>query len=255
MAKANAFSRLFDHDVVAINITLLRVNFKLESIIKSTAILIPALNAECSLAELVNRLRNVVGNVQIVVVDDGSTDLTNEVAASIGAVVLRHEKNRGKGAALQTGFEFLKNQSEIDFILTMDADLQHQPEDVPIFLIVQQKTNADIVIGWRKKIRTRMPVHRKLSNAITSVLVGIRSGVKIKDSQCGFRLIRRSVIESIQLESAGYEAETEFLIKAARRGFKIEFVPVQTIYGTEKSYMTHWATTVNFIKTIFRKYE
>ena len=78
--------------------------------------------------------------------------------------------------------------------------------------------------------------------------------MKIKDSQCGFRLIRRSVVESVRLETTGYEAETEFLIKAARRGFTIEFVPVQTVYGKEKSYMTHWATTMNFIKVIIRNY-
>jgi glycosyltransferase involved in cell wall biosynthesis len=221
----------------------------------TVAVLIPAFNAEYSLAEIVNRLHHAIGNVEIVVVDDGSIDRTNEIAASVGAVVLRHQKNCGKGAALQTGFDFLNKQIDIEFILTMDADLQHQPEDVPKFLLAQQKTNADIVIGWRERIGTRMPVHRRLSNTITSALVGMRTGVKIKDSQCGFRLIRRSVIESVRLESTGYEAETEFLIKAARRGFTIEFVPVQTIYGKEKSYMTYWATTMNFIKVIFRKYE
>jgi len=222
---------------------------------KTIAVLIPAFNAEYSLAELLHRLRNTIGNVQIIVVDDGSTDKTNEVAHSVGAVVLSHDLNRGKGAALQTGFDYVCRQTGIEFILTMDADLQHRPEEVPPFLLVQQKTNADIVIGWRERIGTRMPVHRKLSNTITSLLVGIRTGVKIKDSQCGFRLVRRSVLEHVHLESNGYEAETEFLIKAARRGCKIEFVPVQTIYGAEKSYMTHWATTVNFIKVIFRKYE
>jgi glycosyltransferase involved in cell wall biosynthesis len=224
-------------------------------ITKTIAVLIPAFNAECSLAELIHRLRHTIDNMQIVVVDDGSTDRTSEIAASVGAVVLRHQTNCGKGAALQTGFDFLNTQIEIEFILTMDADLQHQPEDVPKFLLAQQKTNADIVIGWRKRIGTRMPMHRILSNTITSTMVGMRSGVKIKDSQCGFRFIRRSVIERVRLGSTGYEAETEFLIKAARRGFKIEFVPVQTIYGKEKSYMTHWATTMNFIKVIFRKYE
>jgi glycosyltransferase involved in cell wall biosynthesis len=223
-------------------------------ITKTFVVLIPAFNAEHSLAELVSRLRSAIGDVQIIIVDDGSTDQTNEVAASIGAVVLRHEKNCGKGAALQTGFDFINKQAGIEFVLTMDADLQHQPEDVPKFLLVQQKTNADIVIGWRDRIGTRMPIHRRLSNTITSALVGIRIGVKIRDSQCGFRLIRRSVIECIQLESSGYEAETEFLIKAAQRGFTIEVVPVQTIYGGEKSHMTHWTTTVNFIKVIFRKY-
>jgi glycosyltransferase involved in cell wall biosynthesis len=222
---------------------------------KTIAVLIPAFNAENSLAELVHRLHNSIGDVQIVVVDDGSTDRTKEVAASSGAAVLRHEENRGKGAALQTGFDFLNTQAGIEFILTMDADLQHQPEDAPKFLLAQQKTGADIVIGWRERIGTRMPVLRKLSNTITSALVGIRTGTKIKDSQCGFRFIRRSVIGHIRLDSTGYEAETEFLIKAAHRGFTIDFVPVQTIYGEEKSYMTHWATTVNFIKVIIRNYK
>ena len=221
----------------------------------TTAVLIPALNAESSLAELVHRLRAAIGAAEIVVVDDGSTDRTNEVAGSVGAVVLRHAGNRGKGAALQTGFEYLRTQPGIDFIVTMDADLQHAPEDVPKFFLLQQRTDADIVIGWRERIGTRMPVHRRLSNSVTSALVGIKAGVPIKDSQCGFRLLRRSVMEHVQIESAGYEAETEFLIKAARRGYQIEFVPVQTIYGTEKSYMTHWATTVNFIKVILRNYE
>ena len=224
-------------------------------IAETIAVCIPAFNAEHSLAELITRVRHAIGNVQIIVVDDGSTDRTNEIASSVGAVVLRHQMNFGKGTALQTGFDFFKKQTGVEFILTMDADLQHQPEDIPKFFFAQQKTNADIVIGWRERIGTRMPVHRRLSNAITSSLVGIRTGVKIKDSQCGFRLIHRNVIEHVQLESPGYEAETEFLIKAARRGFKIEFVPVQTIYGKEKSYMTHWATTVNFIKVLFRNYE
>jgi glycosyltransferase involved in cell wall biosynthesis len=106
---------------------------------KTIALVIPAFNAESSLAELVNRLHNAIGDVQIIVVDDGSSDRTNEVAISVGAVVLRHQKNRGKGAALQTGFDFLNKQAEIEFILTMDADLQHQPEDVPKFFLVQQK--------------------------------------------------------------------------------------------------------------------
>jgi glycosyltransferase involved in cell wall biosynthesis len=224
-------------------------------ITNTIAVLIPAFNAESSLAELVRRLRTAMGNIPIVVVDDGSTDRTSEVAGSLGAVVLQHEKNRGKGSAIQTGFDYLCQQPGIEFVLTMDADLQHSPDDVSKFLAAQQQTNADIVIGWRGRTGTRMPVHRRLSNSLTSALVGLRTGIKMKDSQCGFRLIRRSVIEMTKLESAGYEAETEFLIKAARHGSKIEFVPVQTIYGTEKSHMTHWTTTVNFVKIIFRNYK
>jgi glycosyltransferase involved in cell wall biosynthesis len=226
----------------------------MESRIKSFAVLIPAYNAEASLSELISRLHKVAGDVQIIVVDDGSVDQTCDVAVSLGVTLLQHKKNRGKGAALQTGFEWVKHLIGIDYIFTVDADLQHQPEDIPKFLALQRQTGADIIIGWRERRGTRMPVHRRLSNTITSSLVGMRTGITIKDSQCGFRMIRRSVLERIQLESAGYEAETELLLKAARAGCSIDFVPVHTVYGNEKSYMTHWTTTRNFIKVLFRDY-
>jgi len=226
----------------------------MESTISAIAVLIPAYNAEASLSELVHRLREVAGEVQVIVVDDGSMDRTGEVAVSLGASLLQHERNRGKGAALQTGFQWVKNLAGIEFVLTIDADLQHQPEDIPKFLEMQHRTGADIIVGWRERRGTGMPLHRMLSNTITSSLVGIRTGIAIKDSQCGFRLIRKSVLGQIQLESAGYEAETEFLLKAAREGCTIDFVPVCTVYGNEKSYMTHWTTTKNFIKVLFREY-
>jgi|WetSurMetagenome_2_1015567.scaffolds.fasta_scaffold167148_2 glycosyltransferase involved in cell wall biosynthesis len=226
----------------------------MDSLVGLTSVLIPAYNAGTFLEELVIRLRRSVGDIQIIVVDDGSADTTAEIARLVGATILRHDRNRGKGAALQTGFDYLKKQSDVEFIITLDADLQHQPEDIQKFFNTQRHTGADIVIGWRERTGTKMPMHRIFSNTLTSALVSFRTGMKIKDSQCGFRLIRKSVLDSLQLETDGYEAETELLIKAARLKFKIEFVPVCTIYGAEKSYMTHWATTMNFIKVLFRKY-
>jgi glycosyltransferase involved in cell wall biosynthesis len=141
-----------------------------------------------------------------------------------------------------------------DFVLTMDADLQHVPEDIPNFIAVQKETEADMVIGCRQRTGTHMPIHRRISNAITSKLVGIRTGIRIQDSQCGFRLIRRKVLEDVSAVLPGYEAETEFLIKAAKRGYRIAWAPVQTVYGKEKSYMTHWKTTVNFLKVLLKEY-
>jgi glycosyltransferase involved in cell wall biosynthesis len=226
----------------------------MDPIVNSIYVLIPAYNAGTSLEELVTRLHHSIGDTKIIVVDDGSTDNTAKIARLNGATVLQHEKNRGKGAALRTGFDFLKKMTDVKFILALDADLQHQPEDIKKFFSTQQSTDADIVIGWRKRAGTKMPIHRILSNTLTSALVSLKTGMKIKDSQCGFRLIRKSVLENIQLETDGYEAETEFLIKAALLKFKIEFVPIITLYGGEKSYMTHWETTMNFIKVILRKY-
>lgn len=216
--------------------------------------LIPAFNAESSLAELISLVRRSAGLTQVLVVDDGSTDRTGDIAAASGATVVRHAMNQGKGAALQTGFDYIRRLSNIDCIVTLDADLQHRPEDVPKLFAAQRLSNADIVIGRRKKLGTGMPISRVLSNTITSALVGARTGYRISDSQCGFRLIRRHVLERVRLESPGFEAETEFLIKSARQGFRIEFVPIRTVYANEKSHMTNWATTVNFIKVLLREY-
>ncbi len=216
--------------------------------------LVPAFNAELSIGELLARLKRTASSLRVLVVDDGSTDRTNEIAAMAQSTIVRHETNRGKGAALQTGFDRIRQLSDIDFILTVDADLQHRPEDIPELFAAQRASNADIVVGRRSRIGTGMPIARILSNTITSALVGLRTGSRISDSQCGFRLIRRQVLDRVRLESSGFEAETEFLIKSARQGFRIEFAPVHTVYAREKSHMTHWTTTVNFIKVLFREY-
>ena len=216
--------------------------------------LIPAFNAESSIAEVIGALGRIVEPMRVLVVDDGSTDKTSEVAATARATIVQHKTNRGKGAALQTGFDYIRGLSNIEFILTMDADLQHRPEDVPKLFEAQQLSNADIVVGRRSRIGTGMPIARILSNTITSALVGLRTGYRISDSQCGFRLIRRCVLDRVRLESSGFEAETEFLIKSARQGFRIEFAPIHTVYAREKSHMTHWTTTVNFLKVLFREY-
>jgi glycosyltransferase involved in cell wall biosynthesis len=220
--------------------------------IASTTVLISAFNASRSLPQLITRLRKVLPGIFILVVDDGSTDGTAVVARQLQTTIIRHSINKGKGAALQTGFQYVLQNLSTKYILTMDADLQHVPEDAPKFFETLQQTNADIIVGSRQRIGTKMPIHRRISNAITSFMVGTRTGTVIHDSQCGYRLIKKAIIEQVKLETTGFEAETEFLIKAAKQKFTIEFVPIQTVYGDEKSYMTHWKTTMNFAKVLFR---
>jgi glycosyltransferase involved in cell wall biosynthesis len=217
-------------------------------------VLIPAYYAERTLPELIRRVRLALPDAGILVVDDGSPDATAHVAEESGAIVLRHTANKGKGAALQTGFDYIRLQTSVDFVLTMDADLQHLPEDIPNFTAVQKEQHADLIVGWRQRRGTRMPLHRRMSNAITSALVGMRTGIRIKDSQCGFRLIRKKVLEEVFTVAPGYEAETEFLIKAAKRSFRFAWAPVHTVYGEEKSYMTHWKTTAKFLRVLFKEY-
>ncbi len=203
--------------------------------------------------ELLARLAQFVDPQQVIVVDDGSVDDTAELCSTKGVRVFRHRRNLGKGKALQTGFDaFL--QTKFAFVATMDADLQHAPEHLPAFADVQSVTDADVVIGTRRMMGTGMPLHRILSNTITSRLVSVRTGMSIRDSQSGYRYIKRRVIEAVSLQSSGFEAETEFLLKAAGKGFVIGGVPIETIYAKEKSSMKNWETTVKFVKVLLQEY-
>jgi glycosyltransferase involved in cell wall biosynthesis len=219
-----------------------------------TAVIIPALNAAQTLGQLLAGLKPFVGTESIVVVDDGSSDDTAAIARAAGAVVLSHGVNRGKGAALRTGFQYVLSSSSHDSVVTMDADLQHDPKDVPKFLSAWRLGDSDLILGYRSKLGGGMPVHRILSNTITSALVSARTGVRIRDSQTGFRLIARSVLSSIEVQADGYEAETEILIKAARKGFRIGGVPIATIYRGAPSHMTHWKTTKRFLQVLLKEY-
>ncbi|HLF19685.1 MAG TPA: glycosyltransferase family 2 protein [Bacteroidota bacterium] len=225
----------------------------MDSKLRSSAVIIPAFNAAETLPGLFARLWRFVERKQVVLVDDGSSDGTAEISSKEGVQVFRHQTNLGKGKALQTGFDASLHMDSA-FAVTMDADLQHAPEDLPSFFEAQTITGADVLVGMRRRRGTRMPLHRVLSNTVSSRLVSWRTGQDIKDSQCGYRLMKRSVVERLSLESSGYEAETEFLIKAAKEGFRIEFVPIETIYSNEGSSMRNWETTVKFVKVLLREY-
>lgn len=217
------------------------------------AVIIPAYNASESLGELLTRTVQFLPSDSIIVIDDGSVDETAKIAATHHVQLLQHQQNKGKGAALQTGFHNCLKDN-YDAVITMDADLQHRPEDIPRFIERFEKLNPDIIIGSRLHNLKGMPFLRILSNTITTLLVQTRTGASISDSQSGFRLISRRVLEKIQVGSSGFEAETEFLIKAAQFKFSFDAIPIATIYSGEKSHMTYFQTTINFIKTLFKRY-
>lgn len=213
-------------------------------------ILIPALNAATSLPAVLASVALTVPSASVIVVDDGSSDATSAIAAQLGVMVVHHSENRGKGAALQSGFDAALKVGHWNALVTMDADGQHAPEDLVHLIHEWHQSGADIVLGDRSIIGTKMPWARRLSNAITSFLVSARTGVRVPDSQCGYRLISRHVLELVRMRSTGFEAETGFLIAAARHGFRISSARVQTIYANEKSAMTHWVTTKAFIRVL-----
>lgn len=220
---------------------------------KNIGVIIPAFNAGATIGAVIAGIAEYISSENIIVVDDGSSDKTASVAVSFGAQVLKHSVNRGKGAALQTGFDSVL-QTMLDAVITMDADLQHPPDFIPQFTSLYSSGEFDIIIGSRLQNKKGMPFHRVLSNTVTTFLVSARTAKEISDSQSGYRLVNRKVLESVHLTSLGFEAETEFIIKAAAHGFRFGFVPIRTIYAGEKSHMTNFSTTVNFVKVLFQDY-
>ena len=215
----------------------------------NTVAFIPAFNEAARVGEVVEQARRCVD--EVVVIDDGSVDDTTAVAERAGAKVLRHEQNRGKGAAIVTGLDCF-GRADAEFAMFLDADGQHDPGEIPKFLEAARAQSADIVIGTRMAETHEMPLVRTLTNRFTSWVTSRLARQKIPDSQCGFRLIRRSVLPDLQLSSSHFETETETLIQAGRAGHKIVSVPVRTIYGdpARASHIHPMRDTIRFFKLV-----
>ncbi|MDZ7291148.1 MAG: glycosyltransferase family 2 protein [candidate division KSB1 bacterium] len=216
--------------------------------IDDIAVVIPAYNAGETLGQVLSKIFEIIPGCQVIVVDDGSTDNTCDLATRHGTKLIRHHQNRGKGAALKTGFQAAISRPEIQAVITMDADGQHAPEHVSEFVRVFRETPVDLIIGCRQLRWPQMPIPRIASNKITSALVSWRLGMKIPDSQSGYRLHSRRLLQSIELRTNGYETESELLFKAARLGMIISFIPISTIYAGERSHIHGWRDTWRFVK-------
>jgi glycosyltransferase involved in cell wall biosynthesis len=212
-------------------------------------ILIPGYNESKKIGQVVANARKVINDV--VVVDDGSKDNTAQLAKDAGATVIKHEINRGKGAALKTGFNYAI-ENGYDAVITMDSDGQHDPDDIPNFLNAFEMLKSGIIIGSRMSDISTMPAVRKFTNKLTSFLSSMVAHQKIDDSQSGFRLITSDVLKAVKLETDRFETESEILIKASKAGFRIISVPIKTIYGDEKSKIRPVKDTYRFIRLFFR---
>ena len=196
------------------------------------AAIIPALNEAGSIAQVVEGLRGSVDHV--VVVDDGSSDGTAERARAVGAEVIVHTVNRGKGNAVRTG---LARVFEGDFthVLLLDGDMQHLPEEAAALVNQAVRTGADVVLGQRRFDRDRMPASRYHANRIGSRVLSWFVGVPVQDTQCGFRVFRVDALRPLHLNATKYEIETEMLVKVRRRGGRVETVPVTAVYAGQQS--------------------
>ena len=197
---------------------------------------IPAFNEEKTIAKVVLLARRHVDRV--VVCDDGSRDMTAEIAEKLGAMVVRHQKNMGKGAALRTALECLK-QLNPDVVVTMDADGQHDPKGIPRLLEPIIRGEADMVIGSRyvEGSETDAPFYRRLGLKFVNSVSRKGTKVVIGDTQSGFRAYSAKVLDLMQqCEAEGYGVETEQLAVAVRNGLRVVEVPIAVRYkGLEKT--------------------
>ena len=213
------------------------------------SVLIPSYNEAGTIAAIVRDVRSRGFNAYVV--DDGSSDGTGTIAEAEGAIVVRHEKNMGKGAALISGFKRILG-TDSEAVIIMDADNQHEAGSIPDFINVMQTSGADLVIGNRMLDSRAMPYVRRQTNRFMSYLISRMCGQAIPDTQCGYKLLKRRVLEEVRLEHSNFEIESELLIKAARKGFKISSVPIRAIYQGERSKINPALDTLRFIVFIIR---
>lgn len=188
------------------------------------AAVIPAYQAEPSIGEVVKRTLAVLRHV--VVIDDGSTDRTAERAERAGARVLRLSQNCGKGKALRTGFYDLFPKGFFA-VVTLDADGQHLPEEIPKLVEAFESSRADLVLGTREHLFNEMSRVRRTSNKLSSWAISTVAGVPLGDAQTGFRLYTERLILKTGFPESRFEAESAVLVRAARNGYKIVAVPVK----------------------------
>lgn len=209
------------------------------------AAVIPCFNEAKTIGPLVSAMREQVQLV--VVVDDGSTDGTAQVAENAGAVVLHHEDNQGKGASLQTGLARAL-QLGFDWAVMLDGDGQHSPMDFPPFLRCAEETGAPLIIGNRMHEADAMPWLRRWVNRWMSQKLSRCAGQFLPDTQSGFRLIHLQTWASLPLSARRFEVESEMLMAFLAANHHVEFVPIRVIAAARKSRILPITDTVRWWK-------
>lgn len=207
------------------------------------AAVIPCFNEDASIGALVIALRRHLP--WVVVVDDGSTDDTSVAAAIVGAVVVNHQRNLGKGAALRTGLSQALKQG-FEWAVTLDGDGQHVPADLPVFLKCAEETEARLIIGNRMPNARAIPWLRRQVNRFMSRQLSRRAGRPLPDTQCGFRLIHLQSWSALPLRTEHFEVESETLMAFLAAGCRVEFVPIRVIRNRRRSRIRPLADSIRW---------
>ncbi|MCV0410538.1 glycosyltransferase family 2 protein [Nitrosopumilus sp.] len=190
---------------------------------------IPAFNEEKPIVDVIKKSLNYADRV--VVCDDGSTDLTSEQAKNAGAIVLKHEKNMGKGHAMKSLFRYAKD-IDADVVVTIDGDGQFLPEQIPNLIEPILENNFDIVIGNRFSDDKEMPSYRKAGNKMLDTITKLAAELPFSDTQSGFRSYSKKAIQSISFSTNGFGVDSEILVDAVNKGLKITEKKVTVLYNT-----------------------
>ena len=217
----------------------------------NVAAVIPAYLEEKHVGDVVRRTLKQLANV--VVVDDGSNDRTADEARSAGADVIVHEQNRGKGESIKSGFRYWLEHGST-YVVILDADGQHLPEEIERFLAAAASGVGELLIGTRMNDVREMPAVRRMVNGYMSRKISRACGQDIPDTQCGFRMVHRSILPSLLGGTERFDYETEMLILASRAGCRIASVPISTVYSDEVSSIHPVRDTLRFFK-LMRRYK
>jgi glycosyltransferase involved in cell wall biosynthesis len=228
-----------------------------------TAAVIPAYQDEKHIGDIVRRTRERLDH--ILVVDDGSSDQTAQRAREAGAEVIAHDENRGKGEAIKTGLAHWLGAAntfphtagsldrEVTWVSLLDSDGQHLPEELDRFLSAAARTTQPtFLIGNRMNNVTGMPIIRRVVNRYMSRQISRVCKQEIPDTQCGFRMLNRQLIPELLGGGDRFDYDTEVLIIASRKGYRIESVPITTIYTDQVSKIRPLRDAIRFLKLMWR---
>jgi glycosyltransferase involved in cell wall biosynthesis len=194
--------------------------------------LICAFNEERTIGEVVSRTKPCVG--EVIVIDDGSKDQTANNAKRNGARVISHSTNLGKGAALKTGFNYFIANTNYEALVTLDADLQHLPEEIAGFL--STLADAEVAIGKRNFSHPSVPLHRRLGNGVYAKVLSWAAGKNIYDPENGFRAFRREPLLALyrEVKSEGFTYEAELLLAIMKSPYSLDWTPISTVYYEDR---------------------
>jgi glycosyltransferase involved in cell wall biosynthesis len=211
------------------------------------AALIPAYNEEMHISDVVAA---AACHLPVLVVDDGSKDETAARAEGAGAIVIRQRPNQGKGVALRTGFRCALDDG-YETVVTLDADGQHDPSEIPEFLHAFAARRADLIIGARDF--SHMPPVRQLANTLGQLAFSWALRRRVHDNQSGYRLISRRLLEELLGgREHGFEFEMEMIVTCVRSGFALDWVPIRTIYAGEASHIQSFPHLEKFLRFVWR---